>query len=474
MSGQDGPTVPAFDPGSFKDPEGRIFFVGGRVFRTLSPSALERMQSLARSGVLKELIGLELLLPSWLIAAEEAGLDAQLYGQTVMEHSRIPVETYPYEWSFDMLREAALVTLDLFENCLDRGLTLKDATAYNVMPYQGRMTFIDTLSLDTYTEGEPWFGYAQFCREFLFPLMLTAYKGVNFHPWFRGELNGLQAGDVARLFSLRDFFRRGVIKHVFLQKHLEDKFAAQDMKIRDQFKKIKYSRDLIRANLRGLGKLIKSFEYKAGDSRWVSYTTEHSYTSEEEERKQDFVRAGLKRLSLKQVVDLGCNIGTHSLIAASTAERVISLDIDPACINVLFQATKRKGVTNIVPLVADLRNPSPALGWRLRERKPLLERIRSDGFLALALVHHICIGGNVPLEEFVESLAQIGKAGIVEWVDKKDAMVQQMLRNREDVFADYDWEHFAALLRAKFELVDISETHGGGRKLCLLGRCQDQ
>ena len=215
-------------------------------------------------------------------------------------------------------------------------------------------------------------------------------------------------------------------------------------------------------------KLIDGLRYDAGDSQWIDYTREHSYSATDEERKRAFVKAALGRLAARRIVDLGTNTGTYALLAAPLAERVIAMDIDPACINVLARTCRRDEVRNVTPMVGDLLNPSPALGWALRELKPLLERVKSDGLLALALVHHICIGGNVPLDQFVALLADTAPSGVVEWVAKEDSMVQRMLRNRVDVFDGYTWANFRSLLEKHFVLTDTIETHGGNRKLCLL------
>jgi ribosomal protein L11 methylase PrmA len=460
-----------FDPGSFKDPEGRVFHHNGEVYRTLSEDAARRMREL--SETVEELVRKDLLIDSHLVSHGEAGLPAERFGETLMRHERIDVVTYPFEWSFDMLRDAALCTLDMLEHCLERGLILKDATAYNVTFHRGRMRFIDTLSIENYREGEPWDGYAQFCREFLFPLMLTAYRGVEFQSLLRGELNGLPLPDFARLLSGRDYLRAGVLRHVILQRRLEKSFSDSDVGIRSRFRDIRFSKELIGANLRGLRKIIRSLSYGAADSVWIDYEKTSSYSDEASRAKADFVRRALSRLTSSRstpgrVVDLGCNLGSYSLLAAETAERVISLDIDPACVNALYRRLGQGAKGEVAPMVGDLLNPSPGLGWNLQERRPLFERIRSDAFLALALVHHICIGGNVPLAAFLDLLAEIAPGGVLEWVDKSDSMVQRMLRNRADVFADYEWEHFEKLLRQRFELAEIRESHEGKRRLCLL------
>lgn len=457
-----------FDPGSFKDPDGRIFEYQGNIYRTLSASAAERMRARVADGTLAALIDQGLLIDSELVGASDVGLaDADL-GETVMRHARIPVLTYPSEWSFDMLRDAALVTLDLLQQGLERDLMLKDATAFNVAFHDGQMKFFDTLSIDDYTEGAPWDGYAQFCREFLFPLMLTSYRGIEFQPWLRGSLSGIPVRTFARLLSLREKLRGPVVKHVVLQAKLDRSFADTDTEMRAAFKTMKFSKPMIVANVAGLSKTLRKLSYEAGDSVWGDYASSHSYSAEDATTKRQFVDQAVDHLSPSTVVDLGGNIGDYSFLVAPKVDRVLCVDIDPACINTLYRRIRDGGPTNVVPIVGDLLNPTPALGWNLTERRDLFERIRSESFFALALVHHLAIGGNVPLPRVVETLHRIAPSGVVEWVDKQDAMVQRMLRNRTDVFADYTWDVFRTELERRFNIVKTVETHDGARRLCLL------
>jgi SAM-dependent methyltransferase len=459
-----------FDPGSFKDAEGRVFEYDGRIFRSLAPAAASRMQRLFDHGHIPQLIEAGLIVPSWLAPKDLPLFPEYLPPGSVMEHARVRAFTYAYEWPFEMLRDAALLTLELIERCLAAGLILKDATPYNVAYFEGRLVFIDVLSIDDYVEGQPWDAYGQFCREFLFPMMLTAYKGVDFQAWLRGSFNGIPARDIWRIFGLREVFRKGVLKHAYLQSAFEKSFGGSDDQVRGKFSQSVFSKDMILANVRSLRQLIKGLPYEHGKTEWSDYENDHSYNDADQQAKLAFVTEALAATKPDQMVDIGCNTGHYSMAAAETASQVIAADIDPACINTLYRRLAKAGTTNITPVVANLLNPSPALGWNLAERRPLLDRLKSDGFLALALVHHICITGNVPITEFVALLAELGRGGVVEWVDKKDQMVERMLRNREDVFDDYTWNHFRVALEAHFTLERIQDSHEGARKLVMVVR----
>jgi hypothetical protein len=459
---------PSFDPGSFKDNEGRVFASGGRLFRSLSPDAAARMRRLYAQEQIPSLIKAGLIVPSWLDPVDLPELPDGVSPDAVMEHTRVGAFTYAYEWPFDMLRDAALLTLDLLERCLAMELILKDATPYNIAYFEGRLVFVDILSIDDYKDGQPWDAYGQFCREFLFPLMLTAYKGVDFQTWLRGAFNGIPASDIWRLFGVRDVFRKGVVKHAYLQSLFEKSFGGGDDNVRGKFSRSVFSKDMILANVRSLRRLVEGLPYEHGKTEWINYESDHSYGDGEQQAKLDFVKDAMTTLGPDQVVDIGCNTGQYARAAAASASLVIAADIDPACINTLYRRLSHDGVRNITPVVANLLNPSPAQGWNLAERKSLLPRLKSDGFLALALVHHICITGNVPVADFVALLAEIGRCGVVEWVDKSDAMVRRMLRNRIDVFDDYTWDEFRTALERHFAIERVQESHDGARKLVMV------
>lgn len=434
------------------------------------------MARLVDDGTIAHLVSSGLLIDSWLIPVAEAGVAELRPEERIMEHRLVPVITYAFEWPFALLRDAALLTLDLILECLSRDLMLKDATPYNVMLLDGRPIFIDTLSIDDYRAGQPWEGYGQFCRGFLFPLMLQAYKGLDFQPFLRTNPSGPTAGETARIMSLRDRLRRGVFKNVALQAYFDRVFGDQDVRVKGNKSPPKIAKRIIEANVKGLRRLVYGLDKRGPKSAWIGYERTHSYGDDESARKRDFCTAGVTRLGARRVLDLGSNTGSIADAVARSCDAVdsvVAVDLDPAVIDVLYRRQRERGTGKVVPVVSDLLNPSPAIGWALRERGSFFDRLHGDAFLALALVHHVCISGNIPIPEFIATLAQLAPAGILEWVDKEDAMVQVLLRNREDIFSDYTWTAFLAAVSEKFDLIEIAESHDGRRKLCLLGPPQD-
>lgn len=454
---------------SFRDPEGRVFEASGKIFRTLAKQALPRIQTLLNSAFFQDLIKENLFVPTKMIAAAEMGLDPAEIGEYIIEHEKIEIITLPYEWSFDMLKEAALNHLTILRKSVENGYILKDGTAFNLAYRNNKMCFIDLLSFDDYIEGQPWEGYTQFCQEFLIPLMLTAYKKIEFQTLWRGYFKGIPISDFSNILNMKDYFRPGIFRHVVLQNMLANTFSKNKPHLKDSFKNKLFSKEILLRLIINIENTIQKLEYDPKKSIWINYEHENSYDAIEEKVKEEFVMNGLRQMQPRQVVDLGANTGHYSKLVEQECERVISLDYDPTCINNLFLKLKKDNKEiNIIPMVGDLLNPSPSQGWALKERSNLFFRIKSDFFLALAVIHHLCITANVPLEYFITILKEVGEAGIVEWVDKKDEMVQFMLRNRKDIFNHYTWENFKQILEKHFVILKVMETQKGMRKICLV------
>lgn len=431
-------------------------------------------QALRESGLLERLQA-----DGRLIGTEEADL-AILPGEireslpggarTLLRHQRVPFVSYPYEWTFGMLQDAALLQLDLLLEALDAGLTLKDATPYNVQ-YQGsHPTFIDIGSFEPLVPGEPWVGYRQFCMLFLYPLLFQAYKDIPFQPWLRGAIDGIPPSTAASVFSLRDRFRRGVFMHVAMHARLERRSQVREGgEVKQELKKANFKPEMIRANLTSLRKLVSRLKWKAGETAWTGYRQDNTYTDEDTARKRDFVSAAAAAVSPRLSWDMGCNDGAFARLAAEhTAEQVVAFDFDHATVEALYRSLREEGNTKILPLVGNLADPSPGLGWRGSERRRLEDRGRPDLVLALALIHHVSITANVPIAEFLSWLQDLGSALVIEFPHRDDPMVRRLLSGKaEDANADYDLEVFRRELQARFRIEKEEQLPSGTRTLYL-------
>jgi hypothetical protein len=423
------------------------------VRRALSERGLADWEALATTNLFRDNVAAGRLVATELVG-EPDGLPAELEGGTVaavLRHERIPVISYPYEWPFGMLRDAALLELDLLLAALDEGLVLKDASPYNVQWHGSRPIFVDVGSFERLQEGEPWAGYRQFCTLVLYPLLLQAYKGVPFQPWLRGSLEGIEPAEMRALLGFRDRFRRGVLTNVVLHARLEGRYA--DREVKSDLKKAGFNTELIRANARKLRKLVERLEWEPGRTAWSDYGEATPYDEADAAAKDAFVRqaAGLRRRRL--LWDLGCNDGRYTRIAAAEADYAVAVDADIAVVEALFRALRAEGSESILPLVGNVADPSPGLGWRGMERRPLADRSRPELTLCLALVHHVSLSGNIPVRAFLDWLADLKTELVIEFPTRDDPMVRRLLtRKGHAANPDYETESFERALSERWRV----------------------
>ena len=450
------------EPGSFRDPESRVFYSGDEVYRALSPDGLSDFQALQQTGLLDDarVVGTEL-------APDTGALRGLLVHEpaAVLRHERIPFVSYPYEWTFSMLKDAALLQLDLLLAALDHDLVLKDATPYNVQFKGARPVFVDIGSFERIREGEPWVGYRQFCMLYLYPLLLQAVKGVPFQPWLRGSIDGITPAQMRGLLSFRDRFRRGLFTNVFLHARLEERYADRPEETKREVKRV-FKKELFVANVRKMRKLVERLSWEPPSGVWTAYGERNTYTDDDARRKDDFVREVATSRDWNLVWDIGANNGRYSRIAAEGARTVVAVDADQGPVELLYRDLTGDGNERILPLTMNLADPSPGLGWRGLERKPLAERGRPDLVLALALVHHVAISANVPVTEFVGWLASLGSALVIEFLTREDPMVKKLLApKREGLHPDYELGFFERTLNESFEVERSERLESGTRVL---------
>jgi hypothetical protein len=448
------------EPGSLRDPSSRVFYDGDTVLRALDERALAEWHVLRDSDLFAaavadgRIVGTEEL--------EEPGSRAGL-----LRHERIPFVSYPYEWTFSMLRDAALLTLDLLSRALAEDLILKDATPFNIQYRGAQPVFIDIGSFQRLTPGEPWVGYGQFCRQFLFPLMLTAYKGVGFQPWLRGEIEGPKAADMRSLMSKRDLGRPGVLTHVSLQARVERRYQDEAVDMRSELAEAGFKKELIEANVNRLRKLVGGMEPRRGTSAWSGYAAEHQHVARDRDAKTQFLAVTIDQLRPGRVADLGANDGHFARTAAPSAAVVVAVDSDEAVLDGLYRDLSASGDAVINVALADVTNPTPALGWRGRERQSLSARLRPDLVVAYGLIHHLVLGQSIPLAEVVDWLADFGCAVVLEFVSAQDPLARRVAINKrtEELHAGYDRAELERLFATSFSVVRRREIGDGLRVL---------
>lgn len=435
-----------FDPGSFRDPASRVFLRDGVIKRALTEQGRSDWDALSKSGLLEDWHGR--------LVSTELATD----GETLV-HDKIELWTYPYEWSFSMLKRAALFHLELNLAALERGLDLKDATPYNIQFVGQEPRFVDLGSFRPYRPGDPWIGYGQFCRMFLYPLLIQAYTGISFQPLLRGSLDGVDP-DTANAMLKGQKLRPGVALDVALQARAQRK-TTSNRDVRGELGAAGFKPEMITANLRRLVGIVSRLEWSPDSSTWAGYA-ECSHVATQRQAKADFVTVALGEGSRHLVWDLGANDGYFSRLAAEQASLVLAADADHLVVDRLYRDLVKNGPRNVLPIVFDLANPSPGLGWRGRERRRLEDRGQPDLVLFLAVMHHLVVAGNLPLSEVVSWLASLHSEVVFEWVPPTDPMAKTLAINKRagEIHPDYNEESLRTLLDSNFTTQAAKELEG--------------
>ena len=454
------------DPGSWRDPAGYVFRRDGVVHRRIEPSFAGDWDHYIDSGLHARLRDAGLVL-----GHEE--VDTALGGESpahrVIRPEQLELISYPYEWSFSQLQDAALVTLDVQTMAPSAGMTLRDASSFNVQFHGGRPVLIDSLSLERAQPGSPWLAYRQFCEHFLAPLALMARVDIRLGGLLRDHLDGIPLDLASRLLPGRTRISMGLGPHIHLHARAQRQHAG-DAAGSEGGKAATMSDSRLAALVESLRSTVSGLTWEPSGTVWADYAENTSYDEASTRAKEDAVAVALREVGGGRAWDLGANTGRYSRIAAGEGYRVVALDVDPGAVERAYRDVRREGRSDILPLLADLTNPSPALGWGNTERASLLDRVEADVILALALVHHLAIGRNVPLPMVAALFARLAPHAVVEFVPKEDAMVGRLLASRRDIFPDYTIEGFRAAFATAFNEVRVTPIEGTQRTLFHLAR----
>ncbi|MDP4020433.1 MAG: SAM-dependent methyltransferase [Candidatus Adlerbacteria bacterium] len=399
---------------------------------------------------------------------EKRAEDAEAY--RILRPERIPFISYPYEWSFSQLKDAALLTLEIQKQALAHGMSLKDASAFNIQFRDCKPVLIDSLSFERYQEGSPWVAYRQFCQHFLAPLALMSYTDVRLHQLSRLFIDGIPLDLASTLLPARTWLRFSLLTHIHMHARYQTRFAASVAGGPAKNSGIVTKQNLV-ALLENLTATVQGLRHRAQATEWAKYYQTTNYTDVAFMHKQEIVGRFLKDAHPRTVWDLGANTGVFSRIAAAQGACTVSFDIDPLAVEANYRRCAEQKECNILPLILDLTNPSPAIGWRHRERMSLVERkTESSTILALALIHHLAISNNVPFRDIAAFFNELGSALIIEFVPKDDSNVQRLLATRKDIFLDYTREAFEKAFRRHFTIREAVAVRGSKRVMYYMVR----
>ena len=457
MKNSDGSRQIFTDPGSFRDPSGRVVYYNGEVYRSVDDEGMKLFRDMEQKGSLNLLAEKGYIVGTEIIDDNDpvcSILKEQVPGSKhFLHHDRIPLITYPYEWSFSMLAECAKLQIRLQLELINKGYSLKDATAFNLQFSGCRPVFIDIPSIERLEVRDVWIAYGQFCQMFLFPLLLKYYKHIGMKNIFLAGINGISVEEVYSIFGFPGSLRPALFFDVFLQYLSQKKAEGKQTALKQRIKSPGRSTAPQVVNLnRLLRKIDRMLKKNNHSSHWKDYADTNTYSDRAEEEKKDFVEKFLLNRRPETVLDLGCNTGIYSVIAAKHGSRVTAVDFDHDSIDLLYNRAREEDL-NILPLWIDITNPSPGLGFCLRERKSFMERFSGDAVFALALIHHLLITCRIPLElirDFFYTLT--GSHLVVEFIGRKDVMFQHLLALREDIYQDITRENFLKIFLEKFDL----------------------
>ncbi len=449
---------PEILPSSFRDPSGFVFKKDGEVFRQVNSSYSENYSRLIDSGLYSRLVEKGLLLSH----EEVDSLFVAPGGFKVLRPRRVPFISYPFEWSFTQLKNAALTTLEIQRESMKSGLSLKDASAYNIQFVEGRPILMDTLSFEVFDPGKPWVAYRQFCQHFLAPLLLMRYKDVRCGLLSRIFLDGIPLDMTSGMLPKRTYFRFSIFAHIHLHAYFQGKKTGGSVKPR------KLPDNAIPGLVDGLFRAVKNLQLPALKSTWSDYYHNTNYSEAAFQHKTSVVGEWIRAVKPAQVWDLGANTGAFSRLAAQEKIPVMAFDFDARAVDIHYQELMTKGEKNILPLVMNLENPSPGLGWAGRERMSLGERGPADMIMALALIHHLAIGNNLPFRMIAGYLAECCHTLIIEFIEKEDSQVVRMLVHRQDVFQGYNRASFEEEFGNFFEISETTAIQESQRVLYLM------
>jgi hypothetical protein len=447
---------------SYRDPAGFVFMDGEALYRQVNNAGRRDYERLMTSGIYEQLT-----TSGDLVRHEEVEATVSPDGLAfrVIRPERVPFISYPYEWCFSQLKDAALLTLRLQKKALAHAMSLKDATPYNVAFAGGRPVWIDTLSFEELPPGKPWVAYGQFCEMFLAPLALMSCRDVRLQALLKTFIDGVPLDLASALLAKSTWLRPGLLMHLHLHAASRRRVAGRGAA---QGKAREFSRAALEGLIDSLVSTVKSLEWRMPRTEWGDYYTDTNYTQAAFAHKRDIVASAIERLAPASVWDLGGNDGTFSRLASRRGIPTICFDLDPAAVEKNYRQAKAASEATLLPLLLDLTNPSGRYGWASEERDALADRGPADLALALALVHHLAIGHNVPLERIADYLSRLGRSLVIEFVPKEDSQVQRLLASRKDIFDRYTQEEFERAFSTRFEILDVTAVRDSVRRVYVM------
>ena len=451
---------------SFRDPSGFLFEKNGELYRQVTTKYEKQYERLSQSGLYDKLTK-----QKHLISHQEVDKAGSLRADTyrILKPELIPFISYPYEWTFGQLKDAALLTLSIQKQALEHNMILKDATAFNIQFLKGSPIHIDTLSFELYKEGAPWIAYRQFCEHFLAPLALMSRRDIRLSHLLVAYLDGVPLDLASKLLPKTTYLTPGLVVHIHIHAKLQLAYNTKPIKS----SQTRMSKEAMISLVNSLEKIVHKLSWQQPVTQWGNYYNKTNYKQGSLQKKGEIVEQFLSKItpSPKTAWDLGSNNGFFSRLASKQGIYTVASDIDPVAAKKNYIQLKKYKEENILPLVIDITNPTSALGWGNTERMSLAQRGPADVVLALAFIHHLAITNNLPLAMIAEYMRLIGKHLIIEWVPKSDSNTKRLLAGRDDIFDEYTQKSFEESFSKYFTIIH-SESVVNSKRIIYLMRAK--
>lgn len=441
---------------SFRDPAGFLYKdIDGSLCRQINNVGLTDYKLLVKSGLYDDLIKKSLLINHIEIKKDS--------NHIIIKPKVVNYISYPFEWSFSQLKDAALTTLKIQANSLKYGMTLKDASAYNIQFLNGKPIFIDTLSFEKYKSYEPWQAYRQFCQHFLAPLVLMSYTDIDLQQLLRVYIDGIPLDLAKKLLPQKAKIKPSIYMHIVLHAKAQKTKAKEHKKPNS-----KVSKSNLLAIIDNLERTIKKLNLRKQQTEWQEYYDNTNYSTNATDDKVNILSSYVKPLKIKSAIDFGGNSGRYSRVLNKLDVFTVCTDIDPNAVEANYLYSKNNNENRMLPLLIDLTNPGGALGWDNQERQAIDERLKMDLSMALALIHHLAISNNLTFDKIAQYFIKFSNYLIIEFIPKDDSQVKKLLSTRKDIFCDYNEKEFKKTFSKYYKIVKEQAIKGSKRKLYLL------
>ena len=441
---------------SFRDNKATVFFSSGRIFRKVIKNLNLDYDKLLSSKFFIENKN-QIVSTKILTIHDLNELNLKEDKEVVwLEHEKLENIIYPYELTFDQLKDYSIFFLNLYLSALKNSYDIIDASAYNIQLKNNLPIFIDLGSFTDYQGGTHIIWHKQFCENFLAPLLIKSKASINFNDFFKANIDGIDLKIASKILPLSTWFNYNILINIHLQSYLSSKISSSTKLNIAGKKNLNIRQKIFIAE--NLKKTISKLSAKK-TSYWSSYSKVNSYSDDDYEKKSKIISNFIKNEKIYSLIDLGCNDGYFSKISFNSGvKKIVGVDYDLDSLNDAYLKFKSTS-ENFSAIYQNFTNTSPDMGWMGEERKSFLKRFKNkfDGMICLAFIHHICVGNNVPLSQFIDYIGNFSKNILLEFVSNEDQMVKNLSINKKNLMKNYTLENLKKIIKKNNTIISENQ-----------------